>query len=129
LLDSSLGFSSALRQRRYRKDNDDLGGAEEMTAYMLARVLIKNPELYKRYTSNFLSVLVKYEGKLLSVDDAPDVLEGNATGERVVILQFADRAAAERWWQSAEYRDMVKYRHASAESQVLMLRDFAPAPG
>jgi uncharacterized protein (DUF1330 family) len=97
-----------------------------MTTYLLGQVRIKDPEVYQKYTSGFLAVLAKYDGKLLAVDDAPEMLEGKATGERIVILQFADRAAAQRWWESPEYREMVKYRHAATDSQVLMVRGFVP---
>jgi uncharacterized protein (DUF1330 family) len=54
-----------------------------MTTYMLGQIRIRDPELYKNYTSNFLSVLAKYEGKLLAVDDAPEALEGKVSGEAV----------------------------------------------
>ena len=99
-----------------------------MTTYLLGQIRINDPDLYKRYTSNFLSVLAKYEGELLAVDDAPEALEGKASGDRIVILRFADRAAAQRWWQSPEYREIVKHRHASADSQVFVLRGFVPPP-
>ena len=95
-----------------------------MTTYLLGQVRIKDPEVYQKYTSGFLAVLAKHDGKLLVVDDAPEMLEGKVTGERIVILQFADRTAAQRWWESPEYRGMVKYRHAATDSQVLMVRGF-----
>jgi uncharacterized protein (DUF1330 family) len=106
----------------------NLWGALAMTTYLFGQIRINDPELYKRYTSNFLSVLAKYEGELLAVDDAPEALEGKASGERIVILRFADRAAAQRWWQSPEYREIVKHRHARADSQVFMLSGFVPSP-
>ncbi|MHC4047573.1 DUF1330 domain-containing protein [Bradyrhizobium sp. 23AC] len=90
-----------------------------MATYILGEVRFSDPELYEKYTSGFPAVFAKFGGRVLAVDDAPVTLEGKANGERLVLLEFSDREAAERFWNSPEYRELAKYRHAAADSRIL----------
>jgi len=93
-----------------------------VTAYVLAQLSIHDPERYASYAAAFLATLAPYDGRLLVADDAPDVVAGEWPHDKVVLLAFRDRAEAERWSTSADYRRIAVDREASADATVLFLR-------
>ena len=45
-----------------------------MTAYVLAQINIHDRSRYGDYEAGFMDIFAKYQGTLLSVDEAPEVL-------------------------------------------------------
>jgi uncharacterized protein (DUF1330 family) len=96
-----------------------------MPVYVLAQLRIHDRARYDRYAAAFMPVLIQYGGRLLASDESPQVLEGRWDREKAVLIRFEDRAAAERWMTSPEYREISKDREAGSEAVVLMLEGFA----
>jgi uncharacterized protein (DUF1330 family) len=69
-----------------------------------------------------MPVLRQYGGRLAATDGAPEVIEGEWTGDRVVVLAFGDRDAFTTWFDSPEYQEIVKDRRAAAETTILLVR-------
>ena len=78
-----------------------------MSAYIIAKIQIKDREVYARYEEGFMPIFEKYEGELLTVDDAPTVLEGSWPETRTVIARFKDKETALKWYESEEYQEIV----------------------
>lgn len=91
-----------------------------MTCYLMARIAIRDGERYGRYTAAFLPVLRQYGGRLLVSDEAPEPLEGEWDGRKMVLLAFESRTAAMTWAQSPEYREIAKDRIAGADAIVVL---------
>lgn len=91
-----------------------------MTHYLVGQIAIRDRERYAQYAAGFMPVLTQYGGRLLAVDDAPEVLEGEADGRRLVILAFDSRDAALTWLRSPEYQGIAQHRHAAAEAFIQM---------
>lgn len=87
-----------------------------MTHYIVGHIAIHDRERYGQYEAGFMPILQQYGGRLLAVNDAPEVLEGEPDGRRLVILAFADRAAALTWAGSPEYQEIARHRYAGAEA-------------
>ncbi len=81
-----------------------------MTAYVIAQIEVKDPEAYKRYTDRTPGVIEQYGGRFIVRGGNPEVLEGKLAGSRVVVIEFPDRAAAERFYHSAEYQEILPLR-------------------
>ena len=47
-----------------------------MSVFVIAEISIRDRETYGRYEEGFMEVFSRYEGEVLSVDEAPAVLEG-----------------------------------------------------
>lgn len=96
-----------------------------MSVYLVGHIAIHDRERYAQYEAGFLPILQKHGGKVVAVNDAPAVLEGVADGRRLVILAFADEAAALAWARSPEYREIAQHRHAASEAFILMTQGLA----
>ena len=60
----------------------------------------------------------------LVVYGAVETLEG-AEVDGVVVLRFADAAAARAWYDSPDYTDARKFRHLGSDYRVLMVEGVA----
>lgn len=60
-------------------------------------------------------------GRLVAVDDAPLVVEGDWHGSRTVILEFEDEAAFRAWYDSPEYQAAVKIRLDATDSRSALI--------
>ena len=95
-----------------------------MSAYVVARVAIHDRAAYDRYASQCMRVLGRYDGRLIVSDEAPEVMEGDGDGRKLVVLSFADREAALTWANSPEYREIAKDRIAGADVDSVLARGF-----
>lgn len=93
-----------------------------MAVYALAQLSIHDRPRYDRYVSRFMDVLAGFDGKLLVADESPAVLEGEWSGDKVVLLEFPDRDAFTAWATSPEYRAISTDRVAATTGSVLLLR-------
>jgi uncharacterized protein (DUF1330 family) len=92
-----------------------------MSAYVLGQITIHDRDAYAKYEAGFMEVLDQHKGQILSVDEAPNSLEGQWKADRSVILQFPDNAAALGWYQSDAYQAIAKHRHAASIGNILLV--------
>lgn len=95
-----------------------------MTAYVIAQMTVHDRERYARYAGAVVSTLEPYEGRLLAVDEAPEVLEGAWGHRKVVLIAFPDRARAKAWADGPEYGAIIDDRRASSEAVGLIVQGF-----
>jgi uncharacterized protein (DUF1330 family) len=89
-------------------------------AYVICDIDVTDPEAYAEYRT--LSTLAgeQYGATYLVRGGATSVLEGDWAQSRLVILEFADEAAARRWYASPEYVAAMAVRHRAARSNFLL---------
>jgi uncharacterized protein (DUF1330 family) len=93
-----------------------------VTVYAIAQLRIHTQAPYERYAAGFMPVLRQYGGRLVVADGEPEVMEGEWTGNRVVVLAFDDRDAVTTWANSPEYQAIVQDRWDAAETTILLVR-------
>jgi uncharacterized protein (DUF1330 family) len=80
-------------------------------AYFIALLRVPDVEAYRReYGREVLSQVGGLGAKLLVASPSPTVLEGGWESTWTAVIQFPDRAAALRWYQSEEYAPLKKLR-------------------
>jgi len=80
------------------------------------------------YAQQAIPTILQAGGRLLVVDDAPELVEGSWHGKRTVVLEFDSVEAAWNWYRSPEYQEVAGLRHAAAESNAVIVAGFeAPA--
>ena len=65
-----------------------------MPVYLMAQLNIHDRATYAKYGSAFMDVFNPYGGKLLSVEEEPEVLEGEWGYTRTVLLEFPSEELA-----------------------------------
>ena len=91
-----------------------------LKTYIYCTMQIHDPETYRKYTSLTPETLQKFGGKFLTRGDTTEVLEGDAFEDRMVLLEFPTRDAAEAWYHSEEYQAASKYRRASSKGKMVI---------
>ena len=86
-----------------------------MPAYVIAQVTVTDPEKYADYKKLAAPAVAKYGGKYLVRGGHIEVLEGDWTPPRVVILEFPSVDAAREFYHSTEYAEAKEARRHSAE--------------
>jgi uncharacterized protein (DUF1330 family) len=95
-----------------------------LTAYVVAQLSIHDRARYERYVAGFLPTLKPHGGRLLAAQEQPQVLEGDWTGDKVILLAFPDPAQALAWAASDEYQAIVADRLAATEGPVLLIQGY-----
>jgi uncharacterized protein (DUF1330 family) len=92
-----------------------------MTVYAVALININDRAEYTRYEQGFMAIFGKYKGRVLAVDEAPSVIEGDWPYTRTVLLEFPDRAELDRWYRSDAYRQLMQHRLAGSEAAIAVV--------
>lgn len=95
-----------------------------MTVYVVAQLKMTDRAAYDRYQARFFDVFKKFNGRLLSADESPTVLEGTWERDKLVLMSFPDETAYRAWGHSAEYLKISKDRKAGAQAVVLLAKGF-----
>jgi len=93
-----------------------------MSVYVIVQLTVHDRNRYDVYAGQLVATMTQHGGKVLVADDAPRVLEGEWSGNRVVMLQFPDRDAFRTWAGSPEYQAIVGDRHASSDAVITLVR-------
>jgi uncharacterized protein (DUF1330 family) len=90
-----------------------------MAAYVIVDLDVKNDSALESYHRAVPATIEKYGGRFLVRGGAFDVLEGEWTPKRVVLLEFPTMAALKRWYHSEDYRPLLQQRLANASADLI----------
>ena len=96
-----------------------------MSAFVLATITIHDRQGYARYEAGFAEIFRRYDGRMLVVDEAPTLLEGDWDVTRTVLIEFPSKTAARAWFDSPEYQALADFRHRAAQTDCVLLDGFA----
>lgn len=97
-----------------------------MPAYCIFQITVNDPAKYAEYAKHTPRVITKFGGKMLVRGGDMEMLEGQAQGQRVVVLEFPDRDAAKRFYNSAEYQAILKIRQPVSVAHGFVVDGVAP---
>ncbi|HEX3862691.1 MAG TPA: DUF1330 domain-containing protein [Stellaceae bacterium] len=92
-----------------------------MPAYFVAEVEVTNPSGYEAYRPLAGASVAQYGGRFIARGGKAELIEGTPEPKRVVIIEFADTAAARRWYNSPEYQAALPIRLANSTGRVLIV--------
>lgn len=87
--------------------------------YVILTEAINDPEGMKAYGKAAGAAMGGV--KVLAVDTAPTVLEGDWHGHQTVVLEFESVDAARAWYDSEAYQNAAKLRRAAADCNAVIL--------
>ena len=97
-----------------------------MAVYIVARITINDRERYRQYEAGFMDIFAAHTGRLLAVDDDPEVLEGQWQCTRTVVAEFPDRDEALAWYRSDDYQTLAEHRFAASDGEIALLQGIGP---
>lgn len=92
-----------------------------MTAYVLADIDVTDPARYEDYKPLAAASVEQYGGRYVVRGGNVEVLEGTWPAGRFVMLEFADGAAARRWYNSPEYAAAKAIRQEASKSTLVLV--------
>jgi uncharacterized protein (DUF1330 family) len=90
-------------------------------AYIIVEVEVKDPAKYEDYKKLTPATLEPYGGKFIVRGGKAELIEGEETPKRIVVLEFENSEKAKAWWNSPEYSAPKKLRHATAKSRMILV--------
>jgi|SRR6056297_1737418 len=95
-----------------------------MAAYLIVNYDITDPDLYGEYQQGAAPALkVGEAAKLLVLDPASTVVEGENVGKQTVVLEFETREAAKEIYESGAYQAVIGKRHDATTNHFAVIVD------
>jgi len=92
-----------------------------MPAYVFVNVNVTDPVRYEEYRKLAGPTVTAYGGRFIVRGGAAEVLEGSFEPRRIVLLEFPTAGRAKEWWSSPEYAPVMKIRHATATTDMILI--------
>ena len=92
-----------------------------MPAYMIVEVETTDEALMAEYRKHTPGLVAKYGGKFIVRGGKCRTLEGGWKPPRVVVLEFPTYEAAERFYDSADYKPVLEMRLKAGKSKAILV--------
>ena len=93
-----------------------------MPAYIIVETDISDPEQYEQYKAASPAAVAAGGGKFIVRGGELAVLEGDWQPSRLVVLEFADLAAAKAFYESEQYRAAIELRRGAAHLNMVAVQ-------
>ena len=91
------------------------------SAYIVANVTVTNPEQYAEYRKLSTIAVQAYDAEFCVRGGAVEVLEGDWTPDRVVVLKFASMEKAKAYYHSVEYTAAIQARQGASVMRMIVV--------
>ena len=92
-----------------------------MKAYCIIYEIVNDPENLRTLAPQVMPTIEAHQGRFIVRGGAFTTLEGEMPYQRISVLEFPSRAAAESWYQSPEYQRLVPLRSQWARYQFVLV--------
>jgi len=92
-----------------------------MTAYVIVEIHVTDPVKFEEYKKLAQGSIAGFGGKYVARGGRMEMLEGDETFERIVILEFPTLERAKEWWTSEKYREAKEARQLSAKTRMIVV--------
>lgn len=92
-----------------------------MSSYFVALIDVHDRARYEEYLAGFDDVFARYSGQVVSVEDAPRVLEGTWPAARTVLIRFPSDRELLRWYESPEYQQLAHHRREASVAHIAII--------
>ena len=92
-----------------------------MSGYVIVDVDVQDTEAYDEYRKLVGPTIEKYGGTFVVRAGAHEVVEGDWTPHRMIVLEFESVARAREWYNSEEYAPALAIRLKAAKSRLIIV--------
>jgi uncharacterized protein (DUF1330 family) len=103
-------------------------GLEKVSAYIIADLEVKDPVKFREYAERVPKTIEQYGGRYLVRAGRFEVWEGDWKPKSLVILEFPSWDAAQKWYDSEEYRPLKEMRTQSAPTNGVIVEGVSHQP-
>ena len=96
-----------------------------MAAYLIAEIDVHDTDVYEQYKALTPAAVAVYGGKFIVRGGAVQPKEGDWHPKRMVVIEFADLATAQRFYDSPEYAKPLAMRKRSANTRLILIEGAA----
>ena len=89
-----------------------------MAAYIIVEYVVTDYTAFSEFSRRTTAAVEAHGGRYL-VDSEVEVLDGDWSSERMVIVEFDDGDAARAWLDSPAYRELRVLRQKAAKASVV----------
>ena len=90
--------------------------------YAIFNINVTNPENYKHYIEQVVSVAKKFGAEYIVRGGENQVIEGTWQHPRTVVMRFPSYEKALEWYNSEEYKPIKKIRLDNAETNGIIIK-------
>lgn len=95
-----------------------------MSTYLVVDIDVQDPDQYMQYVAQAPDYIRKHGGKYLVRGGDVEVVEGDWSPARFVIVEFPTREHAQAFIDDAEYQAVADTRRAATRSNLIMVDGF-----
>jgi uncharacterized protein (DUF1330 family) len=114
--------ADGLMQIEYSARHTLFARSAPMAVYLVAQLKIHDRARYNQYVAGFMEIFARYAGRVLAVEEAPKVLEGDWNYTRTVLLEFPSEEQARAWHESDAYQRLAQHRHAASDADIVLIQ-------
>jgi uncharacterized protein (DUF1330 family) len=92
-----------------------------VSAYVIVEIDIFDAEGFGEYRKAVVPIVEKHGGKYVAADDQIEIVEGNWSPKRVVIIEFPSMERAKQCFGCDEYREPRKIRSRTAKTKMILV--------
>ncbi len=92
-----------------------------MATFFVAQISIEDPERYKQYLQGYDEVFSRFHGRVVAVDDAVSLLEGEWPHGRTVLIEFPSEQHLRAWYESPAYQALAVHRRSAATANIVVV--------
>ena len=92
-----------------------------MAVYAVVNIQITDPDRYAQYREQAPPTIAHYGGKYLARGGKTEMLEGEWTPQRLVILEFESMKRFNEWYNSPEYAPLKRLRGETTLSDFVVI--------
>jgi uncharacterized protein (DUF1330 family) len=92
-----------------------------MKAYLVLDLAVNDVTRFRKYVAEIPAFIAKHSGKYIVRGVEPTIIEGDWKPERVVIIEFPERANAEAFLGDPTIQDLFKVRHETTTSRLVLV--------
>jgi uncharacterized protein (DUF1330 family) len=92
-----------------------------MKAYLVLDLSVNDFAGFKTYIAEIPAFIARHSGQYIVRGVTPTTIEGDWAPERLVIIEFPERAKAQAFLDDPEAQELFKLRHATTTSELLLV--------
>lgn len=95
-----------------------------MPAYIVAEIEVHDPEAYATYRAQTPSVIASVGGRFIVRGGQTESREGAPPNGRIVVIEFADMAAARAFYDGPAYQEILPIRIGASTGRLYIVDGF-----